>query len=167
VTRLTTLTVATAVVVAAAVVLVVLLTRSPASNPQRNQVGLHDDQDVRVARTKLGPILVNAQGHTLYLFLKDQHGTTSCYGGCARVWPPALSSGTPRAGAGVSAAKLSTTMRADHKRQLVYNGHPLYAMSADTRPGEMAGQGFLGTWFVVSPAGHRIAKPDASAPGEY
>jgi predicted lipoprotein with Yx(FWY)xxD motif len=161
------LTVATAVVAAAAVVLVVLLARSPASNPQRTQVGLHDGRDVRVARTKIGPILVNGQGHTLYLFLKDRHGTSTCYDGCARVWPPAISSGTPRAGAGVAAAKLSTTMRADHKRQLVYNGHPLYSLTADSAPGQASGQGFQGRWFVVSPTGRAIVPPGSKPAAGY
>jgi predicted lipoprotein with Yx(FWY)xxD motif len=164
VTRLTTLAVATAAVAAAVFTLVVLLTGSSATKRQRDHVG--DGQAVRVARTKLGPILVNGQGRTLYLFLKDRHGKSTCYGGCARVWPPALALGAPRVGPGVAAEKLTTTRRTDHKRQLVYNGHPLYAMSADTRPGELEGQGFLGTWFVVSPAGRRIGEPGASA-GEY
>ena len=163
-TRLTTLAVATAAVAAAVFTLVVLLTGSSATKRQRDHVG--DGQAVRVARTKLGPILVNGQGRTLYLFLKDRHGKSTCYGGCARVWPPALASGAPRVGPGVAAEKLTTTRRTDHKRQLVYNGHPLYAMSADTRPGELEGQGFLGTWFVVSPAGRRIGERGASA-GEY
>ena len=163
-TRLTTLAVATAAVAAAVFTLVVLLTGSSATKRQRDHVG--DGQAVRVARTKLGPILVNGQGRTLYLFLKDRHGKSTCYDGCARVWPPALASGAPRVGPGVAAEKLTTTRRTDHKRQLVYNGHPLYAMSADTRPGELEGQGFLGTWFVVSPAGRRIGEPGASA-GEY
>ena len=163
-TRLTTLAVATAAVAAAVFTLVVLLTGSSATKRQRDHVG--DGQAVRVARTKLGPILVNGQGRTLYLFLKHRHGKSTCYGGCARVWPPALASGAPRVGPGVAAEKLTTTRRTDHKRQLVYNGHPLYAMSADTRPGELEGQGFLGTWFVVSPAGRRIGEPGASA-GEY
>lgn len=70
-------------------------------------------------------------------------------------------------GPGVAAGKLTTTRRTDHERQLVYNGHPLYAMSADKRPGEMAGQGFLGTWFVVSPAGRGIGKPRTSAADQY
>lgn len=70
-------------------------------------------------------------------------------------------------GAGRAAGKLTTTRRTDHERQLVYNGHPLYAMSADKRPGEMAGQGFLGTWFVVSPAGRGIGKPRTSAADQY
>jgi len=143
VTRLTTLAVATAAVAAAVFTLVVLLTGSSATKRQRDHVG--DGQAVRVARTKLGPILVNGQGRTLYLFLKDRHGKSTCYGGCARVWPPALASGAPRVGPGVAAEKLTTTRRTDHK---------------------LEGQGFLGTWFVVSPAGRRIGEPGASA-GEY
>jgi predicted lipoprotein with Yx(FWY)xxD motif len=166
VTRLTTLAVATAAVAAAVLALVVLLTGSSATKRTRDKASLDDGQALRVGRTELGPILVNGQGHTLYLFLKDRHGKSTCYGGCARVWPPALASGASRVGPGVAAGKLTTTTRKDHKRQLVYNGHPLYAMSADTRPGEMEGQGFLGTWFVVSPAGRRIGEPGAST-GEY
>jgi predicted lipoprotein with Yx(FWY)xxD motif len=166
VTRLTTLAVATAAVAVAVLALVVIMTGSTATKPQPDQVSLHGGQAVRVARTKLGPILVNGEGHTLYLFLKDRHGKSTCYGGCARVWPPALASDAPRVGPGVTAVKLTTTKRTDQKRQLVYNGHPLYAMSADARRGELEGQGFLGTWFVVSPAGRRIGEPGASA-GEY
>jgi predicted lipoprotein with Yx(FWY)xxD motif len=161
------LVVAAIAVVGAVVVLVTVLTRSPATEQRREQLSLDDGRAVGIARTKLGPILVNGQGRTLYMFLEDRHGKSTCYGACARVWPPAISRGTPRVGPGVAAAKLTTTRRRDRQRQLVYNGHPLYAMSADSRPGEMAGQGFLGTWFVVSPAGHRVAAPGSAVPDEY
>jgi predicted lipoprotein with Yx(FWY)xxD motif len=151
---------AAAVALAVAVVSVVALTRSPSSGQPRG-ASAHN------ARTKLGPILVNRRRHTLYLFLADRHGRSTCYGGCARVWPPAIVSSRPRVGPGVLAAKVTTTTRRDHRLQLVYNGHPLYAMSADTRPGEIEGEGFLGAWFVVSPAGHRIATPGASLSHRY
>src|SRR4051794_28290112 len=36
---------------------------------------------------KEGKILVGANGHTLYLFEKDQGTTTSCTGACAQNWP--------------------------------------------------------------------------------
>ena len=122
---------------------------------------------VQVARTKLGPILVDGRGHTLYLFLKDREGKSSCYGTARRSGRRRSPRRAPLAGQGVAQAKLSTTRRKDHERQLVYNGHPLYAMGADKRPGEMAGQGFLGTWFVVSPAGRGIGKPRTSAADQY
>jgi predicted lipoprotein with Yx(FWY)xxD motif len=110
---------------------------------------------VRVARSKLGRILVDSRGMTLYLLTADRRGRSSCYSGCARLWPPATVSGHPIAGPGLT-AKLTTTRRRDHTRQLVYNGHPLYTLVADTRPGQTNGQGYSGTWFVLSPAGHQI-----------
>jgi predicted lipoprotein with Yx(FWY)xxD motif len=76
VTRLTTLAVATAAVAAAVFTLVVLLTGSSAPKRQRGQI--RDGQAVRVARTKVGRVLVNGQGRTLYLFLKDRHGKSTC-----------------------------------------------------------------------------------------
>jgi predicted lipoprotein with Yx(FWY)xxD motif len=116
---------------------------------------------VNVAHSKLGRILVDQNGRTLYLFLEDRHGRTTCFDSCARVWPPMLVSGRPRLGPGVSAQKVSTTPRPAHRSQLVYNGHPLYTNEGDTRPGQTAGEGFFGTWFVVSPAGRLITTPGA------
>jgi predicted lipoprotein with Yx(FWY)xxD motif len=119
--------------------------------------------DVRVARSKLGRILVDAHGRTLYLFLEDAGSHSSCYGGCARVWPPALASGHPKAGDGVKASELTTSRRRHVRaRQLVYNHHPLYTTVGDERPGQTAGQGYFGSWFVVSPSGRLIGKPSKS-----
>jgi predicted lipoprotein with Yx(FWY)xxD motif len=152
-----------AAVTALTVLVVVVATRSQSSSPQRARRG--SAPDVRVGRTHLGRVLVDARGRTLYLFLKDRGRRSACTGACARVWPPAIVSRRPSAGSGVRISKLTTTLRPDHRRQLVYNGHPLYAMSADTGPGQTNGQGFLGTWFVVSPAGRRIGH--ARKPGGY
>jgi predicted lipoprotein with Yx(FWY)xxD motif len=114
---------------------------------------------LRVADSKLGRILVDQNGRTLYLFLQDRHGRTTCFDSCARVWPPMIASGKPQLGPGVSARKVSSTPRPADRSQVVYNGHPLYTNEADTRPGETAGEGFFGTWFVVSPAGRLITTP--------
>ena len=155
-----------AIAVAAVTVLIfVLAVRSPGgkSSSRKATRPAASGPDVRVAHTALGRVLVNSQGHTLYLFLEDRDGKSTCMAACARVWPPAVVAHAPRAGAGVQAAKLTTTRRADDTRQLVYNGHPLYAMVGDTRPGQTQGQGFVGTWFVVSPAGHLIGHPSRSA----
>ena len=119
-----------------------------------------------MAKTKLGRILVNAQGRTLYLYMKDRGTTSACSRRCSQVWPPATVSGAPTAGPGVVAAKLTTTRGADNTRQLVYNGHPLYTLTADVRPGQINGEGFLGTWYVISAAGKRIGKLSHSA-SEY
>jgi predicted lipoprotein with Yx(FWY)xxD motif len=143
----------------------IALTRSPDTKPHRAAV--RNAPDVGIGHTKLGRILVDRRGHTLYLFRSDRHGESACYDTCARVWPPALAPRAPRVGSGLSAAKLTTTTRRDHRLQLVYNGHPLYAMSGDTRPGQTAGEGFLGTWFVVSPDGHEIVAPGTAPSNGY
>jgi predicted lipoprotein with Yx(FWY)xxD motif len=118
---------------------------------------------VQVERSKLGRILVDARGMTLYLFTEDRRGRSHCYEACARLWVPAGVSGRPRRGAGMT-AKLTTVRRRDRTRQLVYNGHPLYTLMADERPGQINGQGSSGTWFVVSPTGRQIGH---GKPGGY
>jgi predicted lipoprotein with Yx(FWY)xxD motif len=150
------------VTIAAAAVGVLLLTRSstPAAPraPAPRAAAPDAAPSVRVAKTKLGRILVNGQGRTLYLYMKDRGTKSACSRRCSQVWPPATVSGAPTGGPGVAAAKLRTTLGADDRRQLVYNGHPLYTLTADVRPGQINGEGFLGTWFVVSAAGNRIGK---------
>src|SRR3954447_11975408 len=48
---------------------------------------------VKTRSTSLGTILVDAKGHTLYLFEKDKHGKSSCSGACASNWPPLIAHG--------------------------------------------------------------------------
>jgi len=146
------------VTIAAAAIAAILLTRSSTPAAPRAATPAATAPSVRVARTKLGRILVNGQGRTLYLYMKDRGTKSACSRRCAQVWPPATVSGAPTAGPGVAAAKLTTARGAGNRRQLVYNGHPLYTLTADVRPGQINGEGFLGTWYVVSAAGNRIGK---------
>lgn len=123
---------------------------------------------VKVRNSKLGRVLVNAQGRTLYIFLEDAGGKSSCYGPCTRVWPPALVAAgtTVKAGAGVIARKLTTVARRrSQQRQLVYNGHPLYTTDADVKPGDTNGQAVFNTWFAVSASGKQVGKGDPNAGG--
>jgi len=154
------------VTIAAAAIAAILLTRSSTPAAPRAATPAAAAPSVRVARTKLGRILVNGQGRTLYLYMKDRGTKSACSRRCAQVWPPATVSGTPTAGPGVAAAKLTTARGAGNPRQLVYNGHPLYTLSADVRPGQINGEGFLGTWYVISAAGNRIGKLSHSS-SEY
>lgn len=119
---------------------------------------------VSVGSSSLGKILVDSRGLTLYTYGHDKRNESFCTDVCARVWPPATVSGTPTVATGVSRARLKTIKRSDHLTQLVYGGHPLYAFSEDTRRGQMGGEGFLGVWFVVSPAGKPIKRPGTAAP---
>jgi len=101
---------------------------------------------------KLGQVLVDANGNTLYLFKKDESTESYCKGGCAGVWPPYTTSGNPKAGSGVTASKLATLKRDDGSTQVVYAGHPLYTYTQDTKPGDVTGNGissFGAEWYAL------------------
>jgi predicted lipoprotein with Yx(FWY)xxD motif len=111
---------------------------------------------------KLGPILVDGAGMTLYLYTKDSPNTTVCYDGCATAWPPLL------VGAGVTPAldgiggNLGTVLRNDGNLQVTYNGIPLYYWFRDKKPGDTLGQGVNNVWYVIPPTA--AAAPAANAP---
>jgi predicted lipoprotein with Yx(FWY)xxD motif len=121
---------------------------------------------VGVAKSSLGSILVDSSGRTLYLFKADVDDKSACAGACASAWPPLLATGKPTAGTGVTASKLGTITRSDGKRQVTYNGHPLYTFIKDTKPGQTTGQGvtaFGAAWFAMTSAGDEASAPASSA----
>jgi predicted lipoprotein with Yx(FWY)xxD motif len=119
---------------------------------------------VRVASSRLGRILVDSAGRTLYLFKADTRTGSACSGACAVAWPPLRTGGAPVVVGGAGAALLGTIPRSDGARQVAYNGHPLYLFVKDHRPGEVNGQGataFGAAWFAVSAAGNQISSRPA------
>lgn len=101
---------------------------------------------------KLGMILVDSNGMTLYDFHKDKGTTSSCYGACAEGWPPMLTEGEPTVGNGATASKLGTTERKDGTMQVTYAGHPLYTFVEDKKPGEANGNdtsAFGAQWYAL------------------
>jgi predicted lipoprotein with Yx(FWY)xxD motif len=132
----------------------------PVAGPQPASVSAAK-KTIEVRSTRLGKIIVDSQGRTLYLFKKDSRGKSACSGECAKFWPPLRVSGRPTAGSSISAAKVGTIRRSDGTRQVTYNGHPLYTFLHDSRPGQTHGQGltaFGAAWFVLSPAGSQISR---------
>jgi predicted lipoprotein with Yx(FWY)xxD motif len=83
--------------------------------------------------------LTNGKGITVYLFEKDTRAASTCYGPCAKTWPPVLTSGSPVATAGARSSLLGTIKRTGGKLQVTYAGHPLYYFSASTEPGQVNG----------------------------
>lgn len=105
---------------------------------------------------KVGAILVNSDGFTVYDFHKDKGTVSSCYGACAGVWPPVTTEGAPQVGEGATASKLGTTKRKDGTVQVTYAGHPLYTYAADKKPGEANGNDFTsygGEWYALKGSG--------------
>jgi predicted lipoprotein with Yx(FWY)xxD motif len=116
---------------------------------------------VNLRKTQLGSILVNSKGHTLYLFMKDKNGKSSCNASCATFWPPLLSHGKPTAGSGVKVSLLGTTRRSNGSRQVTYNKHPLYTYTLDKKAGQTKGEGMLvfgAKWYGVSAKGTAVVK---------
>ena len=118
---------------------------------------------VAVASGKLGDILVDGDGRTLYAFTKDQGDKSACSGQCADNWP-ALK-GTATAGTGVQASLLSSSMQANGDAQVTYGGRPLYYFAGDNKPGDVNGQGVGNVWYAVTAEGE-LAKQKASG-GAY
>jgi predicted lipoprotein with Yx(FWY)xxD motif len=117
---------------------------------------------------KVGKILVDSQGRTLYLFKKDTGTKSMCSGACAAAWPPLRASGKPTVGSGANSAMIATTGRPDGTQQVTYNGHPLYRFGGDQKAGQTNGQGvnaFGASWFAVSPAGNQVTRSAGNSGG--
>jgi predicted lipoprotein with Yx(FWY)xxD motif len=102
-----------------------------------------------------GPLLVGPDGMTLYLFTNDRPGVSTCYEQCAASWPPLVvgfdpSGILPLAADGV-VGELGWTDRDDGRRQLTYDGMPLYGWVGDRAAGDTSGHGVNDVWFVVPP----------------
>jgi len=117
-------------------------------------------EGVHTADTDLGTALVDPEGLTLYVFIADTDGESTCYGECAQLWPP-VTGDTP-IGSDLDASMFGTTTRTDGSEQLTVNGQPLYRYTPDLTPGDITGQGFNGVWFVVGIDGNMIGGAEAT-----
>jgi len=116
----------------------------------------------------LGPVLVNAQGHTLYTFAPDKDKKVTCVSSCAAVWPPVkLPAGAKAAPSdAVKASLLGSDPDPSGGNVVTYAGWPLYTYVTDTSAGAHTGQAINlngGLWYVISPAGKVITKKGASS----
>ncbi len=111
----------------------------------------------------LGPVLVSADGHTIYVFEPDKHVRVTCVGSCAALWPPVkLSSGQKATAAGeVKSSLLASDTDPEGGQVVTYAGWPLYTYAADSAAGTANGEGVNangGLWYVISPTGKVIVK---------
>jgi len=105
---------------------------------------------ILVANTPgLGSFLTDNSGMTLYVFVNDLPGTSTCTAACLAKWPAFFTS-TPIVAPPLSPADFSTVTRDDGIQQTAYRGRPLYYFSGDTSPGMTAGQGFNNLWTVAA-----------------
>jgi len=121
--------------------------KEPSGQPPASQA--QSATAVRVAGSQLGKVVTDDKGRTLYALKSDQGGKSTCYGTCARTWPPLVAKGSPAGGDGLTASLLGTAARNDGGMQVTYKRRPLYYYSGDQRPGDTNGQGIGNVWFAV------------------
>lgn len=110
--------------------------------------------EIATGVTDLGTILADSDGNTVYLFLPDAQGDSTCVDQCAANWPAVP--GDASAGSGADGSLLGTTTRPDGSEQATYNDWPLYYFANDAAPGDTNGQGANEVWFVVDAAGNAL-----------
>jgi predicted lipoprotein with Yx(FWY)xxD motif len=100
-------------------------------------------------KAKVGSVIVDARGRTLYRFTAEAQGLPVCTGACVGTWRPALASS-----ASALPEHVATVRRPDGGQlQLTYDGHPLYRYAGDRSKADANGQGVGGQWFVVKAGG--------------
>ena len=108
---------------------------------------------VRIVRTPDGPVIANAQGMTLYVYVDDllTAAASACVGDCDNDWWPAFAKGKVSVAKGIS-GHIATVERFGQGHQLTMDGRPLYTFSGDT-PGELRGNGVGNLWWAMTPSG--------------
>jgi predicted lipoprotein with Yx(FWY)xxD motif len=106
--------------------------------------------------TKLGKVVVDGTGFTLYRFDKDSANppTSACFDACALKWPPVLTR-NKIVFHGVDESLLGAIKRPDGTFQVTLAGHPMYRFSGDSKPGDINGEAVQGTWFSFAPTGKK------------
>lgn len=119
--------------------------------------------DAATASSKLGQIIVDGKGMTVYVFDKDtaNSGVSACTGACAATWPAVTSTSATPTVTGITGT-VATIPGANGTKQITINGLPIYTFAADTNPGDTKGQGVKSIWWVLSPAGAKITTPNAN-----
>jgi predicted lipoprotein with Yx(FWY)xxD motif len=118
---------------------------------------------VNLTNTSKGMILTN-KGYTLFMFSRDKANKDNCVKikGCTAIWPPLLSSGTPKAGSGVNQSLLGTTKLPSGKKQVTYNKHPLYRYKPDLSSHTKGDTTYIGAfleggyWWGVNASGKAV-----------
>jgi predicted lipoprotein with Yx(FWY)xxD motif len=106
----------------------------------------------------LGAFLTDPFGKTLYTFIQDTTGTSTCTGACLTKWP-AFSADQVIAPSVLKTSDFAPITRTDGVKQWAYMGKPLYYYSGDSRPGMTNGQGFANKWNVANITGFVYTVP--------
>ncbi|WP_369174274.1 SCO0930 family lipoprotein [Streptomyces sp. R28] len=113
---------------------------------------------------KLGEIVIDKNGHTVYRFMKDSPWPmkTACTGECLEKWPVIEpvdakdTKGIDLKGSGPRGQGYVVFDRPDGLKQQTIDCVPIYTFAGDKKPGDTNGQGVGGTWFAIRPDGKPV-----------
>jgi predicted lipoprotein with Yx(FWY)xxD motif len=95
-------------------------------------------------------VLTANNGLTLYSLSVEKNGKFICKGSCLKDWfPLVVAAGVKPTGP----VALGTVRRPDGRRQVTFEGRPLYTFDGDSKKGDATGEGIkdVGTWHAASP----------------
>ncbi|WP_371101086.1 SCO0930 family lipoprotein [Streptomyces sp. PU_AKi4] len=130
-----------------------------ALNPQGKKAQAADRPGLSTREdAKLGEIVVDGNGMTVYRFMKDEawpKPVSACTGACLEKWP-VVSPVDFEDTKGIQEKGYMTFTRPDGADQQTINCWPIYTFAGDKAPGDTNGQGVGGTWYAVRPDGKPV-----------
>jgi predicted lipoprotein with Yx(FWY)xxD motif len=105
-----------------------------------------------LAKSAAGIFVTGPNGHSLYVYNKDQGTKSACTGTCATYWPALTASGAVTLGAGIKKSEVGKA-KGQKPNQITYYGHLLYYYVGDTAPGQTTGTKIAG-WHLLGPFGN-------------
>jgi predicted lipoprotein with Yx(FWY)xxD motif len=135
---------------------------TPPATPSEDDTATPEPEEtpstvLRTAKTGLGTIVTDEEGNTLYMDTLDDNDPprSTCYGACAKAWPPLTTKGTVTP-IGISSRLVGAVPRKDGKIQVTLNGWPLYTYIKDKSAGDIKGQDYKSSWYALRPNGKPI-----------
>jgi predicted lipoprotein with Yx(FWY)xxD motif len=116
---------------------------------------------LQLHQTRLGKILVNDDGYTVYAFSLDKRNKDVCQTiiACLAQWP-VVRPGAVLAGPGVKKSLIGTiSLKDGGGKQLTYNGWPLYTYVGDSSPHQTSNVNILqfdGRWPALNAKGKLV-----------
>lgn len=98
-----------------------------------------------MSKDKVGMVMTDTKGMTLYTYAKDTPGMSNCTGQCLSNWPAY----TAKSQTGNFPANISVIKRPDGTLQYAWKNKPLYYYFKDKDSGDAYGNGIGGVWSVV------------------
>lgn len=98
-----------------------------------------------MSKGKLGNVMTDMKGITLYTYAKDASGASNCSGTCLKNWPAYEA----KSETGNFPENISVIKRSDGTLQYTWKGMPLYYYIKDKDSGDAYGDGVGSVWAVI------------------